>query len=299
MRCTKCNSPIIYGENFCRVCGTVPQDTSQKQTEEVENIDKVLADLEQMIIEKTDENPTEPNDLGDTEFTTENSELDVKEAITVIKKVASGDSEVSKPKLKPTKTMVLIVLLWASMMINILLLINMFTTHPDSRDVRVSANKVRLFAQTHYIWMPDNWISMNEVGKITNVKDDTETWSASFEFLRAPFEDIEEHRDEIINAFGPLRYLLISDTTRKIGTTDLIIFRGKFHENTTYIILAERDDYIAIADLKFKYEVNEEVLNAVMEVLVSSSRRGVTDFFGRDFNFDGISSVIQKALEES
>lgn len=285
MLCTKCNNQVNENEKFCPSCGTKIQNE--------ENIDMVLADLEKMIIEKSKEDiEVEVKEL-DSKYYEKEYTPNESEKIEDIEEVS--DKKVNKV----TKIIVLIIILLVSILLNIFLLINLISKSDTKKDIKISSNKSKILLNNYYVWVPDNWINVFNVSSLPEILDETETWKTSIEFLETEdFDLVLQNKDNIKEKFGLDKYFLTSDYTKKLGNTDILILKGKYYENSAYIIFASNDGFISIANLKFKDEVNENVLTAVMNILVSSSKVERSENLNDDSDFEGVTNIIKSILKE-
>jgi hypothetical protein len=195
-------------------------------------------------------------------------------------------------------TFILIVLLLISVIANCFLLMGNSKENEEVDDTPVvSATNQTIYFNGYKVEVPSNWITTTnkDVNYIT-LMDSTENWAVTLNV--APNTNASAISDKtsienITKAFGASKYLFTSDYSKTVDGKDFYIFKGKYYDYSVYIITSSLDSTNAvIADLKFKGEVDDEVLNNVLSSLKTVSVKDLTTFYKNDFSFGDIASLV-------
>lgn len=195
-------------------------------------------------------------------------------------------------------TFILIVLLLISVIANCFLLMGNSKENEEVDDTPVvSSTNQTIYFNGYKVEVPSNWITTTnkDVNYIT-LMDSTENWAVTLNV--APNTNASAISDKtsienITKAFGASKYLFTSDYSKTVDGKDFYIFKGKYYDYSVYIITSSLDSTNAvIADLKFKGEVDDEVLNNVLSSLKTVSVKDLTTFYKNDFSFGDIASLV-------
>lgn len=195
-------------------------------------------------------------------------------------------------------TFILIVLLLISVIANCFLLMGNGKENEEVDDTPVvSATNQTIYFNGYKVEVPSNWITTTnkDVNYIT-LMDSTENWALTLNV--APNTNAIAISDKasienITKAFGASKYLFTSDYSKTVDGKDFYIFKGKYYDYSVYIITSSLDSTNAIiADLKFKGEVDDDVLNNVLSSLKTVSVKDLTTFYKNDFSFGDIASLV-------
>ncbi len=195
-------------------------------------------------------------------------------------------------------TFILIVLLLISVIANCFLLMGNSKENQEVDDTPVvSTTNQTIYFNGYKVEVPSNWITTTnkDVNYIT-LMDSTENWA--FTLNVAPNTNASAISDKtsienITKAFGSNKYLFTSDYSKTVDGKDFYIFKGKYYDYSVYIITSSLDSTNAvIADLKFKGEVDDEVLTNVLSSLTTLSIKDLTTFYKNDFSFGDIASLV-------
>lgn len=195
-------------------------------------------------------------------------------------------------------TFILIILLIISVIANCFLLMGNGKENKEVDDTPVvSTTNQTIYFNTYKVEVPSNWITVTnkDVNYIT-LMDSTENWAVTLNV--APNTNAAAISDKtsvenITKAFGANKYLFTSDYSKTVGGKDFYIFKGKYYDYSVYIITSSLDSTnTVIADLKFKGEVDDDVLSNILSSLTTVSVKDLTSFYKNDFTFGDVSSLI-------
>ncbi len=195
-------------------------------------------------------------------------------------------------------TFILIILLLISVIANCFLLMGNSKENEEINDTSVvSTTNQTIYFNGYKVEVPSNWITATtkDVNYIT-LMDSTENWAVTLNVAsntNASAISDQTSIENITKAFGSNKYLFTSDYSKTVDGKDFYIFKGKYYDYSVYIITSSLDSTNAvIADLKFKGEVDDDVLANVLSSLTTVSVKNLTDFYKNDFSFGDITSLI-------
>jgi hypothetical protein len=75
------------------------------------------------------------------------------------------------------------------------------------------------------------------------------------------------------------------------------VFKGKYQNYTVYVITTKlENNTTVVADLKFKGEVEEDVLEKVLTTMSTVSVKNLTEFYDENFDFGTITGLVKDNL---
>ena len=194
---------------------------------------------------------------------------------------------------------ILVCVLAVSLTLNGYLYINRYKMSPKSSK-NISTNTRTVYYDNYELNIPDNWktkgIALNNNMLIF---DDTNEWGATIEILKnSVFEQTEQHKDDINNSFMQKGYTFTSSYNKNTDEMDFYIYKGKYNSYSVYLIVGKINDENAIVtDLKFKGEVNKEILDNVLKVVGNIDSNTLQDFYESDFDFNQVGNLVKEKIK--
>jgi hypothetical protein len=194
---------------------------------------------------------------------------------------------------------ILICVLAASLTLNGYLYINRYKLATKEAK-KISENTRTVYYDNYELNIPDNW---NTKGIATNnnmlIFDDTNEWGATIEILKnSVFEHTEQYKDDINNSFMQKGYTFTSSYNKETEEMDFYIYKGKYNAYSVYLIVGKINDENAIVtDLKFKGEVNKEILDNVLDVVSNIDSNTLQDFYESDFDFNQVGNLVKEKIK--
>jgi hypothetical protein len=199
-------------------------------------------------------------------------------------------------------TFVLAVLLIISVVGNCFLLMGTTKNNKEVTNTPVvsSTNQTAYFSG-YKIEIPSNWITVtNKDLNYITLMDSTENWATTLSIatnVTAGKISDPKNVENITKAFGANKYLFTSDYSKTVDGKDFYIFKGKYYDYSVYLITTNLDaTSTVVADLKFKGEVDDNVVNGVLNSLKTLSVKDLTNFYKNDFNFGDISGLVVNSI---
>ena len=354
MKCNKCGTPIISGENRCRFCGSTivikkPEVIKEpeliidtpKKSEIIKEIPKAPEVKKEVIMDAPKKpeiimNEPEKIEIIEEVKKDERKEIDVTDELEKTARLERIDLEEFTGKidreeiknivietnveetLEPKKEIkqvvekafhekannfmtfsILICVLAASLTLNGYLYINRYKLATKEAK-KISENTRTVYYDNYELNIPDNW---NTKGIATNnnmlIFDDTNEWGATIEILKnSVFEHTEQYKDDINNSFMQKGYTFTSSYNKETEEMDFYIYKGKYNAYSVYLIVGKINDENAIVtDLKFKGEVNKEILDNVLDVVSNIDSNTLQDFYESDFHFNQVGNLVKEKIK--
>lgn len=219
----------------------------------------------------------------------------------IVKEETVVNNENPKKEKKNSKVGLIIVtmLLIVSLILNCFLLMGR-ATNPDISNNDVSEVSSTTVYNNYEIKLPNNWDVNNTNDEFMLVYDGTEDWAASINFTKnSNFSLVKSKISELTDEFGNNKYLFTSDYTKTVNNKEFYVFKGKYYSYSVYIIINEvNDNTIAITDLKFVGEVEEDVLNGLLNSLTTVSVKDMSNFMKDNFEFNDNSKILNNIIKE-
>lgn len=219
-----------------------------------------------------------------------------------VKKDSDNNISVNNGTNKTIGILILIVLLMASIGLNVFLLIsdsNKIIKDEDNVN-NISSTKGTVYLNKYKVEAPSNWSTIVSSDKEHIIlMDSSKEWAASISIKEnVASSQIAENIDVITENFGKAKYNFSSEYKADSLGDDFHVFKGKYYEYATYVVTRNlNSSTVAIADLKFKGEVDEEIYEAVIDVLKSIVGADVDSFFSDNFEFNDISSILGDVIK--
>lgn len=221
---------------------------------------------------------------------------EVKEEKTVKEKKEKKGSSLS------FGTFVLVVLLLASIVLNCFLLMG---NSEDNTPVEPQENPVvsettqTLYFNNYKLETPSNWIAVStqNVPYLT-IMDRSEEWAVTIDVSNETDSAlIEKSAEQIKAAFKNNKYLFTDSYPKNANNREYYVFKGKYQNYTVYVITTKlENNTTVVADLKFKGEVEEDVLEKVLTTMSTVSTKSLTEFYDENFDFGTITGLVKDNL---
>ncbi|MDD2391430.1 MAG: zinc ribbon domain-containing protein [Bacilli bacterium] len=278
MKCEKCGTPIITGEEFCRICGN--------KYEKLENVEVlgITDNVEANVLEK----------IIDNEVTDVKEELSVDEDIEKPKsKLNQNDSDVEmiikKNNFNPL-IIVLAILFLASLVLNILLIIN-----KDKEEVNLIVNEETMktvYIDNYKYDIPYDWSYEKKDNLIFS--DKTSNWGFSVQIEEMEYSNIKTNKDDFYKVIKDADIEITSDYEKSVNNKDNLLFKGKQGKYNTYVIVTNvGSNKIALTKILFKSEVDDILLNKALDVVTTLEISNDSIVSG-EFTFEGLESYLSK-----
>lgn len=221
---------------------------------------------------------------------------EVKEEKTVKEKKEKKGSSLS------LGTFVLVVLLLASIVLNCFLLMgnseDNTPVEPQEKPV-VSETTQTLYFNNYKLETPSNWIAVStqNVPYLT-IMDRSEEWAVTIDVSNETDSTlIEKSAEQIKEAFKNNKYLFTDSYPKNANNREYYVFKGKYQNYTVYVITTKlENNTTVVADLKFKGEVEEDVLEKVLTTMSTVSVKNLTGFYDENFDFGTITGLVKDNL---
>lgn len=278
MKCEKCGTPIITGEEFCRICGN--------KYEGLENVEVlgITNNVETNVLEK----------IIDNEVTDVKEELSVDEDIEKPKsKLNQNDSDVEmiikKNNFNPL-IIVLAILFLASLVLNILLIVN-----KDEEQVNLIVNEETMktvYVDNYKYDIPYDWSYEKKDNLIFS--DKTSNWGFSVQIEEMEYRNIKSNKNDFYKVIKAADIEITSDYEKSVNNKDNLLFKGKQGNYNTYVIVTNvGSNKIALTKILFKSEVDDILLNKALDVVTTLEVSNDSIVSG-EFAFEGLESYLSK-----
>ena len=226
----------------------------------------------------------------------ENNVEEVKEEKPVKEKKEKKGSSLS------IGTFVLVVLLLASIVLNCFLLMgdseDNTPVEPQEKPV-VSETTQTLYFNNYKLETPSNWIAVStqNVPYLT-IMDRSEEWAVTIDVSNETDSAlVEKSAEQIKEAFKNNKYLFTDSYPKNANNREYYVFKGKYQNYTVYVITTKlENNTTVVADLKFKGEVEEDVLEKVLTTMSTVSTKSLTEFYDENFDFGTITGLVKDNL---
>ena len=199
-------------------------------------------------------------------------------------------------------TFVLVVLLLASIVLNCFLLMgnseDNTPVEPQEKPV-VSETTQTLYFNNYKLETPSNWIAVStqNVTYLT-IMDRSEEWAVTIDVSNETDSAlVEKSAEQIKAAFKNNKYLFTDSYPKNANNREYYVFKGKYQNYTVYVITTKlENNTTVVADLKFKGEVEEDVLEKVLTTMSTVSTKSLTEFYDENFDFGTITGLVKDNL---
>lgn len=222
-----------------------------------------------------------------------------------LKKVEESNIEEKTEQPKPKKEnknskvglIIVTMLLILSIILNCFLLMGR-ATNPQISSSEVSEVLLTSVYNNYEIKLPNNWTVNSTNNEYVLIYDGTEDWAASIGFTdSSDFSLVKDNVANITEKYGNSKYLFTSDYTKTINNKEIYVFKGKYYSYSVYLIISKVDDStVAVTDLKFTGEVEENVLNSILTSLTTISTKDMSDFLKDNFEFKDATKVLDNVI---
>lgn len=198
-------------------------------------------------------------------------------------------------------TILLSILLIGSLCLNIFLFImdgNSKASGNNGNDETAQTYSKTAF-NNYKVNMPSSWITENsDTGLL--IYDESQNWSASMQVINeANYEAFVTNRESFAETLGNKRYQFTSNYSKQVEEKDFYLFKGKYYDYSVYVIVTELDNNMLVADLKFKGEVDDVLLNNILKAMTEVKEKNTANLFKDNFEFQDISSEIKSISQKT
>ena len=216
--------------------------------------------------------------------------------------VVEEKKEEKEPKATNYKgfCIVLAIFLLASIILNCILL---FNASGDSSVVKASESSLvnlKTVYKNYKFSLPYSWVVNGDSEEYLLIHNESETWAASISLSEGlDYTLISQNINEIKTTFSLNKYALTSDYVKTVNGKEFQIFKGKYASHTVYVIINQiDDDIIAVTDLKFKGEVDDEVINNVLKCLTNVNKVDMEKFTENEFQFENVNPLLEGIISK-
>ena len=262
----------------------------------VEEVKKVLD--EEVVEEAVDLEPIINQEEPQQE---EAKALEPTNEVVVENKEEVKEEAPKKEKNKNSLTIIILtVLLILSIVLNCFLLMGANSSAKAKTLEETSTVSLTTVYSNYKILMPNNWHTNTSNKDFLLVYDGNNNWSASMSFTNElDYSKISDNLDMITSTFGSNQYLFTSDYTKTINEKEVHIFKGKYVSYAVYVIVNEVDeDTVAVTDLKFTGEVDDEILNNILNSVTTVTLKDMSNIIKDEFQFNDITGIFKSVIEK-
>lgn len=281
-------APVVEGPKIPVVNSVIDEPPTAKiPVEEVKKI--VEAEKEAEVVEEVIETPapvvTEPVVETKTEVVEEKKE---------------DKKEEKKPTNYKGFCIVLAIFLAVSIVLNCFLLLK---ASGDSGIVKASENplvSLKTVYKEYKFSLPYSWVVNGDDEEFLLIHNESESWAASISLESAlEYDLVAGKEEEISSAFSKHAHAFTSNYVKTVNGMEFQIFKGKYYSHTVYLIINKIDeDTVAVTDVKFKGEVDDDIINDILKCLTNVSKVDMDKFSENDFEFENVTSVLEGIIGE-
>ncbi|MDD2435624.1 MAG: hypothetical protein PHO63_05170 [Bacilli bacterium] len=304
MKCSKCGSPLIPGENFCKICG---YKVNVRIEPEIEIIDFESANTDVI-------NPVKPieenlNIMEEVELSKAEPVIDddIVWGIDIEKDMEVDEilnSETKKKTFKLSKIMIFLVglILTCSVGLNTYLFISNSNDKAKKEDILLKKEPIldeplnkEIVYNSYLLNLNSNWkYEIDDLNNLLFIYDKSEDWGLSIQIVEEVTYDLfVNHKQIFIDNMKGYDFHFTSSYDKVINGREMYLYKGKNGEYTTYLILTKISDLIiGINKLMFQAEVDDRILNSVLNMNSSINPQTLTSFKNSKFNFTDLSGPI-------
>ena len=128
--------------------------------------------------------------------------------------------------------------------------------------------------------------------------DRSEEWAVTIDVSNETDSTlIEKSAEQIKEAFKNNKYLFTDSYPKNANNREYYVFKGKYQNYTVYVITTKlENNTTVVADLKFKGEVEEDVLEKVLTTMSTVSVKNLNEFYDENFDFGTITGLVKDNL---
>lgn len=207
----------------------------------------------------------------------------------------SNNEQIKSRGLFNILTFILLILLIVSVVINCFLLMGKGKEKKDIEDKAiVSTTNSTVYFNNYKMEIPSNWITVENENSFLTILDSTEKWAASINVaIGADASLVSKNSTNITTAFGNNKYLFTSEYSKTVNHKDFYIFKGKYLDYSVYVMTVNLNGNTVVADLKFKGEVDENIVSSLLNSMTTLDSKDLALFFGENFEFTDVTSLIK------
>ena len=214
------------------------------------------------------------------------------------------ENKKEKPVKEPKKVDLRVFIIILSILLIASFIVNYFLYTGKSEIVKpkkvVTVNNSTLSTVVYggyYANIPSTWTTNTLDSNHLLLLDDTKKWEVSLSLTdELDYSKLSENTSKISDALGLENYLFTSDYNKTTNNHEFYIFKGKYYEYAVYTIVTEIDsDTVALVDLKFIGEVDENILNNVLDML-SNMKKYDNTLIKENFEFKNILPSFKKVI---
>ena len=196
---------------------------------------------------------------------------------------------------------VLAVVLAISLTMNGFLYINRYSLE-GKKSEEISEDTRTVYFDNYELNIPENWKTKGITANNNMlIFDNSNEWGATIEILKnSVFEQTEQYKDEINDSLSKKGYALTSSYNKETDDMDFYIYKGKYNSYSVYVLVGKINDENAIVtDLKFKGEVNKEILNNIIDIVSNINSNDLNSLYESDFEFKQIGDSVKENIKIS
>jgi len=290
-------------------------DIEEPTVEEVQpTVELPQADLEQTMSLEPEVVETVTEEVNDNveevpvieePITKETKESKKKVLDKAIEKEVKPKKEKKDKKESKSSSNVLTVLLSILLIGSLCLNIYLFVMDGNSKASGNNGNNenAQTYSKTAFnnykVNMPSSWITENSDNGLL-IYDESQNWSASMKVIsEVDYETFVTNRESFVEALGNKRYQFTSNYSKQVEEKDFYLFKGKYYDYSVYVIVTELDENMLVADLKFKGEVDDVLLNNILKAMAEVKEKNTANLFKDNFEFQDISSEIKSISQKT
>lgn len=248
-----------------------------------EDIEKEVQELKEAKETKTTENSSEEVDEVKEESNVPELPEDKKEVFKPEKKkkeIKSKEHDTVSRTVKSLKpntkgadltVVILAVILIVSIVLNVYLFVSSGkdnTPAEDNTTTIIKTNKVVF--DGYELTVNNGWTVSNKDSNLILSDTSNEWTSKTFVVADVNYNDFVQNVDNYAEQMKEQKYQFTSNYEKKVDGAKLYLFKGKYENYTTFIIVGSIDkETLSVTEVKFENEVNDKTLDKIMSAIVS------------------------------
>ena len=266
--------------------------TAKIPVEEVKRI--VESEQETEIIDEIVEEPVKNEN-------NENKEEHIEKVEEKKEEPVMENNEVSK-KTSSYKgvCIVLAIFLVVSIVLNCFLLIKNSGASGIVKASESSLVNLKTVYKNYRFSLPYSWIVNGDNEDYLLIHDEKESWAASISLSSALDYDLVSGKEDVISSvFSQYNHAFTSNYVKTVNEKEFQIFKGKYYSHTVYLIINQIDDQtVAATEVKFKGEVDDEIINDILKCLTNVNSVDMEKFSENGFEFQDVTPLLDGIISK-
>lgn len=199
---------------------------------------------------------------------------------------------IAKNNRKPNIAFIItLILLVISITLNVVLFVTRSGSEPDP-DVVNEQSKVKTIYYDNYSMNVDyNWIYTEDDELVFN--DKTENWGVSLKVVAADYAAFKANEDKFNDVLSKRTLDMSSKTQKVVNDKTLHVFGGKYNDYITDVVILDLgNDNVVKAQILYKAERDDVVLDKVLELMTSIKSYNTTLLNDTNFKFESLDEAI-------